>query len=110
MVARWLPHRPYVQAVDQALADRGIPPGIVRPAPGRLRQTAPVFEEYRASAVKDGDDPAVVAKEIVAAATGAKPKLRYTAGATTGRVRTMRRMIPSRIFDQQLRKLNRLPA
>ncbi|MEU0250225.1 hypothetical protein ABZ192_39170 [Streptomyces sp. NPDC006235] len=24
------PHRPNVQAVDQALTDRGIPPGIVR--------------------------------------------------------------------------------
>ena len=62
------------------------------------------------AAVKDGDDPAVVAKEIVAAATDAKPKLRYTAGAMTGRVRTMRRIVPARMFDQQLRKLNRLPA
>ena len=63
-----------------------------------------------AEAVKDGDDPAVVAKAIVAAATDAKPKLRYTAGAMAGRVRTMRRFVPARIFDQQIRKLNRLPA
>jgi hypothetical protein len=69
-----------------------------------------VFEEYMAQAVKDGDDPAVVAKEIVAAATDAKPKVRYTAGAMTGRVRTMRRIVPTRMFDQQLRKLNHLPA
>jgi short-subunit dehydrogenase len=69
-----------------------------------------VFEEYMAQAVKDGDDPAVVAKQIVAAATDAKPKLRYAAGARTERVHTMRRLVPSRLFDQQLRKLNRLPA
>jgi NAD(P)-dependent dehydrogenase (short-subunit alcohol dehydrogenase family) len=69
-----------------------------------------VFEQYMAAAVKDGDDPATVANEIVAAATDSKPKLRYAAGARTGRVHTMRRLVPARMFDQQLRKLNRLPA
>jgi NAD(P)-dependent dehydrogenase (short-subunit alcohol dehydrogenase family) len=69
-----------------------------------------VFEQYMAAAVKDGDDPATVAKAVVAAATDAKPKLRYAAGARTGRVHTMRRLVPSRMFDQQLRKLNRLPG
>jgi NAD(P)-dependent dehydrogenase (short-subunit alcohol dehydrogenase family) len=69
-----------------------------------------VFEQYMAAAVKDGDDPAVVARQIVAAATDAKPKLRYAAGARTARVHTMRRLVPARMFDQQLRKLNGLPA
>jgi short-subunit dehydrogenase len=69
-----------------------------------------VFEQYMAAAVKDGDDPATVAKEIVAAATDSKPKLRYAAGARTGRGHTMRRLVPARMFDQQLRKLNGLPA
>ncbi|PYC74485.1 short-chain dehydrogenase/reductase [Streptomyces tateyamensis] len=68
-----------------------------------------VFEEYMAQAVRDGDDPAVVAEAVLAAATDAKPKLRYAAGRT-GRVHTMRRLIPARMFDQQLRKLNKLPA
>ena len=63
-----------------------------------------------AAAVKDGDDPAIVARQIVAAATDAKPKLRYPAGAQTGRVHTMRRLVPARMFDHQLRKLNHLPA
>ena len=35
--------------------------------------------------MKDGDDPAIVAKAIVAAATDRKPKLRYTAGPAAGR-------------------------
>jgi NAD(P)-dependent dehydrogenase (short-subunit alcohol dehydrogenase family) len=69
-----------------------------------------VFEQYMAAAVKDGDDPAVVARQIVAAATDAKPKLRYAAGARTARVHIMRRLVPARMFDQQLRKLNGLPA
>jgi short-subunit dehydrogenase len=68
------------------------------------------FEQRMAKAVKDGDDPATVAKAIVAAATDTKPKLRYPAGAQTGRVHTMRRLVPTRLFDQQIRKLNQLPA
>ena len=35
-----------------------------------------------AEGIKTGDDPAVVAKVIVAAATDPKPRLRYTAGST----------------------------
>ena len=67
------------------------------------------FEQQMAEAVKNGDDPAVVAKAIVAAATDTKPKLRYAAGQT-GRVHTLRRLVPARVFDQQIRKLNQLPA
>ena len=57
-----------------------------------------------------GDDPAVVARSIVAAATDPNPKLRYTAGPTAGRVSALRRYVPSWAFDRQIRKLNRLPA
>ena len=39
-----------------------------------------ISDEVMAAAIKDGDDPATVAKVIVAAATDPKPKLRYTAG------------------------------
>ena len=42
------------------------------------------------------------------AATDPKPKLRYTAGPTAGRVSTLRRIVPARAFDKQIRKLNRL--
>jgi hypothetical protein len=47
---------------------------------------------------------------IVAAATDARPKLRYTAGTQAGRAGALRRLAPERIFDQQVRKLNELPA
>jgi hypothetical protein len=36
------------------------------------------------------------------------PKLRYTAGSMAGRVSVLRRIVPSRAFDKQIRKLNRL--
>ncbi|MEU0314125.1 oxidoreductase [Nocardioides sp. NPDC006273] len=63
-----------------------------------------------AAAIKDGDDPTVVAKVVLAAATDERPKLRYTAGPQAGRAGLLRRLAPDRIFDQQIRKLNKLPA
>jgi NAD(P)-dependent dehydrogenase (short-subunit alcohol dehydrogenase family) len=67
-----------------------------------------IFDEVMDAAMKDGDDPAVVAKVIVEAATEKKPKLRYTAGPRAGLVSTLRRVVPARAFDKQIRKLNRL--
>jgi hypothetical protein len=37
-----------------------------------------------------------------------KPKLRYPAGSRAAMVSTMRRVVPSRAFDRQIRKLNQL--
>jgi NAD(P)-dependent dehydrogenase (short-subunit alcohol dehydrogenase family) len=116
----------YSESVDHEVREYGVRVLLVEPAwtstafdAASVRPDQPldlyakqrdVFEQYMAGAVKDGDDPAVVAKEIVAAASDAKPKLRYPAGANTARVHTMRRTVPSDEFDQQLRILNRLPA
>jgi NAD(P)-dependent dehydrogenase (short-subunit alcohol dehydrogenase family) len=116
----------YSESVDHEVREYGVRVLLVEPAwtstafdAASVRPDQPldlyakqrdVFEQYMAAAVKDGDDPAVVAKEIVAAASDAKPKLRYPAGANTARVHTMRRTVPSDEFDQQLRILNRLPA
>jgi short-subunit dehydrogenase len=71
----------------------------------RGRQT---FEAILAEGMKTGSDPAVIAKVIVAAATDPKPKLRYTAGSGAGRVSMLRRLVPARIFDKQIRKINRM--
>ena len=68
-----------------------------------------IFDDVIATAMKDGDDPATVATVIVAAATAPKPKLRYTAGPTAARISTLRRIVPARTFDKQIRKINRLP-
>jgi short-subunit dehydrogenase len=77
------------------------------PAYQRGRQT---FDDILAEGIKTGDDPAVVAKVIVAAATDPKPKLRYAAGSRARRVSTLRRIAPARVFDGQIRKINHLAS
>ncbi|MGY0059390.1 oxidoreductase [Streptomyces sp. LZ34] len=116
----------YSESVDHEVREHGVRVLLVEPAGTRTafdahvpRPDAPVpvyakqrqiFDQVLAEGVEGGDDPALVAKVIVAAATDAKPKLRYTAGATAGRVSVLRRIVPSRAFDRQIRKLNRLPG
>jgi hypothetical protein len=60
-----------------------------------------------ADSTNDGDDPATMAKVIVAAVTDAKPRLRYPAGVTASRVSALRRFVPARVFDKQVRRINR---
>ncbi|MGI5290172.1 oxidoreductase [Nonomuraea polychroma] len=116
----------YSESVDHEVRQYGVRVLLVEPAYTRTafdanspQPDAPlqvyaeqrhVFDGVMAAAMRDGDDPVLVAKVIVAAATDAKPKLRYTAGATAGRVSALRRIVPSRAFDRQIRKLNKLPA
>jgi len=71
------------------------------------RRTA--FQELARAAVARGDDPSVVAKVIVEAATTSKPRLRYTAGSVARQVALLRRFAPASAFDKQIRKLNKLP-
>ena len=63
-----------------------------------------------AEAIKGGDEPSVVGEAIVAAATDARPKLRYPAGTLARRVSKLRRYAPSNLFDRQIRKINQLAA
>jgi NAD(P)-dependent dehydrogenase (short-subunit alcohol dehydrogenase family) len=69
-----------------------------------------IFDELLEAAITAGDDPALVAKVIVTAATDRRPKLRYTAGRSAARVSALRRLAPAGIFDRGIRTLNRLPA
>ena len=114
----------YSESVDHEVREHGIRVLLVEPAYTRtgfdakaIQPDGPlpiyavqrhVFDGVMARAMADGDDPAIVANAIVAAATD--PKLRYTAGSTAGRVSALRRFVPTRVFDRQIRKLNRLPA
>lgn len=67
-----------------------------------------VADEVLTAGIKQGDDPAVVARVIVKAATDAKPKTRYTAGALAAQISSLRRIAPARLFDRQIRKANKL--
>jgi NAD(P)-dependent dehydrogenase (short-subunit alcohol dehydrogenase family) len=79
-------------------------PAVLIPAYAQQRRT---FADVMTDSIKAGDVPATVAKVIVAAATDARPRLRYTAGVTAGRVSALRRFVPARVFDKQIRKINR---
>lgn len=114
----------YAESVDHELREHGVRMLLVEPTYTRTGFEAssmapdspvPVYAAQRevardvlATAVRSADDPDVVAKVIVAAATDSKPKLRYPAGPMAKRVSLLRRFVPSRAFDQQIRKLNRL--
>lgn len=116
----------YSESLDHELREFGVRVALVEPAytntsfeANSVRPDQPlpvyaerrrVFEEFVADAVQQGDDPAVVAKVIVAAATDKNPKIRYAGSPRTASVSTMRRLVPVRMFDQQIRKLNKLPA
>ena len=116
----------YSESLDHEVREHGVRVLLVEPAytktgfdANALQPDAPltvyaeqrqVFDGVMATAMAAGDDPATVAKAIVAAAIDPKPKLRYTAGSTARRVSTLRRFVPARAFDRQIRKLNHLPA
>jgi NAD(P)-dependent dehydrogenase (short-subunit alcohol dehydrogenase family) len=114
----------YSESLDHEVREHGVRALIVEPAytstkfeANSPRPDTPLeiyadrrraFDSLMETAIKDGDAPAVVAKVIVAAATDAKPKLRYTAGPVAGRASALRRLAPAGVFDKQIRKLNQL--
>jgi len=116
----------YSESLDHEVREHGIRVLLVEPAYTRTSfdtnaaqpdtplplyaERRRVFDEVIADAMKAGDDPAVVAKVIVTAATDKKPKLRYTAGPLAARMRALRRFAPTTTFDKGIRKFNRMPA
>ena len=116
----------YSESVDHELREHGVRVLLVEPGYTNTgfdgnsakadtplpiyAQQRHIFDDVLAAAMKDGDDPAIVATAVVTAATDPKPKLRYTAGQRAGRISTLRRIVPARAFDKQIRKLNRLPG
>ena len=68
------------------------------------------FDEVLAMNTSGGDDPAVVAKVIVAAVSDRNPKLRRTAGSTAASISALHRVLPARIFDRIVRRFNRMPS
>ncbi|MBA2950765.1 oxidoreductase [Streptomyces himalayensis] len=114
----------YTESLDHEVRDHGVRALLVQPAYTRTgfeansakpdtplavyAKQGQTVDRVMAEAIRDGDDPAVVAKTIVAAATDAKPKLRYTAGPMAGRARILRRVAPAGVFDKQIRKMNKL--
>ncbi|MFF3374027.1 oxidoreductase [Streptomyces sp. NPDC002680] len=114
----------YTESLDHEIREHGVRALLVQPAGTNTsfesNAVAPdmplqIYAEQRRIADRlaatfnnDGDDPATVAKAIVAAATDSKPKLRYGASRNARRISTARRILPAGAFDGQIRKVNKL--
>jgi NAD(P)-dependent dehydrogenase (short-subunit alcohol dehydrogenase family) len=76
------------------------------------------IESYRAlreqvkegliKAVRAGDDPSVVAKVVLRAATSRTPKLRYPAGPLARQLTVLKKFAPAAVLDKGIRKANKL--
>ena len=60
--------------------------------------------------VEAGDEPGTVADVVLKAATPARPKLRYEAGALANRLRILRRFAPGSLVGAGVRKDLQLDA
>ena len=61
-------------------------------------------------AVHFGDDPAVVARVVLRAATSRKHRMRYPAGPLARRLSLLRKFAPAALVDSGIRKANKLTA
>ena len=116
----------YSQSLDHEVRDHGIRVLLVEPGPintpfagHSVQADTPMplyaagrrnYDELIAKNLSSGDDPAVVAKVIVAAATDRNPKLRRTAGTTARTINAVYRVAPARSFDRVIRRFNRMPS
>ncbi len=116
----------YTESLDHEIREHGVRALLVQPAGTNTLFDANAVEpdlplqvyaaqrriadQVAAAFNEDGDDPAVVAKAIVAAATDSKPKLRYGASRNARRISKARRIIPAGAFDGQIRKINKLAS
>jgi NAD(P)-dependent dehydrogenase (short-subunit alcohol dehydrogenase family) len=116
----------YSESLDHELRTRGIRVSVIEPAytktpfDANLVEPDATLDEYRAvrtavnKRVKEvmatADQPRVVADVVLRAATAARPKVRYTAGALAGRLRFLRAFLPVSLMDAGLRKDLRLDS
>ena len=100
----------YSQSLDHEVREHGVRVLLVEPGPintpfagHSVQADTPMplyaagrrtFDEVLAKNLSGGDDPAVVAKVIVAAATDRNPKLRRTAGWTARTINAVYRVAP----------------
>jgi NAD(P)-dependent dehydrogenase (short-subunit alcohol dehydrogenase family) len=116
----------YSQSLDHEVREYGVRVLLVEPGPintpfagHSVEADSPMplyaagrrnYDELLAKNLSSGDDPVVVAKVIVAAATDRNPKLRRTAGTTARTINAVYRVAPARTFDRVIRRFNRMPS
>jgi NAD(P)-dependent dehydrogenase (short-subunit alcohol dehydrogenase family) len=116
----------YSESLDHELRTRGIRISVIEPGYTKTQFDANLLEadskldEYREvraalgkqlkEALAAADEPDVVADVVLEAASAARPKLRYTAGAGASRLRLLRRFAPPGVVDAGIRKELQLDA
>jgi NAD(P)-dependent dehydrogenase (short-subunit alcohol dehydrogenase family) len=116
----------YSESLDHELRTRGVRVSLVEPGvtktpfvekymePDALldeyREVRAALQELMPEVMAKGDEPEVVAEVVLKAATAARPKLRYKAGAAAAQVGFLRRFAPASLIDAGLRKQLRLDA
>ncbi|HUL70421.1 MAG TPA: oxidoreductase [Gemmatimonadales bacterium] len=116
----------YSESLDHEVRTMGIRVSVIEPAYTKTHFDANLLEpdakldEYREAraavttqlraVLETADEPAVVADVVLAAASAARPKLRYTAGSLANRLRLLRRFAPAGAVDAGIRKDLRLDA
>ncbi|MDH2310857.1 oxidoreductase [Methylobacterium brachiatum] len=115
----------YSESLDHEVRGKGIRVVLVEPAftktafDQNLVQPDKSLDIYAADRARRGrfwsevmktaDEPEVVAKVIVKAATAVAPRRRYAAGPKARQVSLLRRFVPASAFDKALRKEMQLP-
>lgn len=116
----------YSESLDHELRSWGIRVAVIQPAFTKTHFDANLLEpdaklevhgEARATvtrqmraALETADEPGVVAGVVLAAATAARPRIRYTAGPLANRLRLLRRFAPAWLVDAGIRRDLRLDA
>jgi len=116
----------YSESLDHEVRTRGIRVSVIEPAYTKTHFDANLLEpdakldEYREAraavttqlraVLETADEPAVVADVVLAAASAARPKLRYTAGSLANSLRLLRPFAPAGAVDAGIRKDLRLDA
>ncbi len=110
----------FSESIDHELRTRGIRVSVVEPGytNTQFEANAPEvdakLDEYNIArkalakllkvAIEAGDDPAVVAKVVLKAATAKNPKARYAAGKLARQMSFLRRFAPAALVDSGVRK------
>jgi NAD(P)-dependent dehydrogenase (short-subunit alcohol dehydrogenase family) len=116
----------YSESVDHETREFGVRVSVVEPgytntsfeangadADSPLDSYASIREHVKqvlTEALRAGDDPAVVARVVLKAATSRTPKLRYPAGPLARRLSLLRKLAPAGLLDKGIRKANKLSS
>ncbi|MBV8861528.1 MAG: oxidoreductase [Mycobacterium sp.] len=114
----------YSESLDHETREFGVRVSVVEPgytntsfeasatdADSPIDSYAPIRDSVKqvlAKAVRAGDDPAVVARVVLKAATSRTPKLRYPAGPLSRRLSLLKKFAPAALLDNGIRKANKL--